>query len=162
MATDVDEQSILRLLNDDGTNLNRLHQRDDPRMCDPELDNAPLSMFVNRTEAASNAAVKIPGPICEHIRDLYDDPDTSLRDLADDLDVDYKTVWKHVNGECSHDYRPLSGAQCDAIRAAAHDGVTPSEIAEVFSFARDRKYVWKHVHGGCECPAEIEPVGVDE
>lgn len=96
------------------------------------------------------------------IRTAYEESDDlTMRAIAEELHVAENTVRYHVRDYCSHDYDPLSTRQCNAIRAAAHDGLPYTEMVEVFSFVESRHQAAKHAHGRCSCPAGVDAVELD-
>jgi hypothetical protein len=70
-----------------------------------------------------------------------------------DLDSDEPVEYDHRNGRGT-----VTVELCNAIRCAAHDGVSYARIAEMFGPITDRKHAQKHAAGGHCNHDGIEPV----
>jgi len=93
---------------------------------------------------------------CLRVRERYDDPDTSLQNIADSTEWGLNTVWRHVNNKCNH--QKVTKRQCNAIRCAAQDGMYSSEIAELFDIVDSRRTAHHHATGDCNHDDDVEAV----
>ncbi|AFH22854.1 hypothetical protein OSG_eHP36_00135 [environmental Halophage eHP-36] len=126
-----------------------------------ENGNHPDS-FVPESEPETEHG-KITVAECLRMREWYDDPDTSLSDIADVVGVNSDvTVWNHVNGECKHGN--ITKRQCNAIRCAAQDGKYATEMVELFTFFNTQRTAYDHATGTgtCSHTGGVEPVTTTE
>jgi len=97
---------------------------------------------------------------CLRIRERYENPETSLRDIVDSTEWEYETIRRHINSECEHEN--ITKRQCNAIRCAAQDGHNASEVASLFSFLGSRHIAHDHATGDCNHDDGVDPVMTTE
>jgi len=92
---------------------------------------------------------------CLRMREWHEDPEVSVQDIVDSVERAYRTVLRHINGECSHE--TITKRQCNAIRCAAQDGKTAGEITALFGFLEAHSAARDHATGDCNHDSGVEP-----